>query len=303
MKRFQIVPHPTLAPFIDRIWGWESEDGEAISLPFLMPGTGADVFFHYRTPFLVERARKGREKLGVSHLICVRQHPTQLHATHDVWFVAVRFRVGCLRRFIATPASELFDQYPTAADLWSCQGRELVTQFRAAPTRTARLQLIQSFFLASLTASNTDPVAEAAALRIYRDCASASIEKTGLVLGIGRRQIERRVKALTGHTPIEIRSLSRLQKTIRALALKPQLSVVDTALAHGYYDQSHFIHAFRRLGCGSPQRFRAVGRLKTHFYNTPWRSTDRLEAAPWPGAVHDRTSSRVDREIRQGRSG
>ncbi|AZO32680.1 AraC family transcriptional regulator [Mesorhizobium sp. M1B.F.Ca.ET.045.04.1.1] len=74
--------------------------------------------------------------------------------------------------------------------------------------------------------------------------------------------------SIAGQTPVEIRSLGRFQKTVRALMLNDSARTTDAALAYGYYDQAHFIRHFRELVAESPQRYLREARARTHFYNT-----------------------------------
>lgn len=50
IRRTFTPPPAELRPWVERFWSWESDC--AVPLPLLLPGTGADLFLHYRTPFL-----------------------------------------------------------------------------------------------------------------------------------------------------------------------------------------------------------------------------------------------------------
>lgn len=271
LRTFRLRPAAALRPYVDSIWGWDGAAGQAVALPTLLPGTGAEVFFHYRTPF--RRAHPQMpDVLPSAHLLCVRRAPVALQAAADVGFVAVRFRAGMLHRFTGIPAHELMDQACAVSDLWGAAAAGLAERMAAAPSFARRAALIQSFLLGCLQRSQGDPLAEQAVSMLYRDCADISIERLAERIGIGRRQLERRVKLWTGQTPAEVRRLARFQKTVRALLLDPSARCLDAALAHGYYDQAHFIRDFRELARATPQRYLDAARARTHFYNTPWRA-------------------------------
>lgn len=269
MKTFSIRPIGPLRRYVDRIWGWESVGNELVDLPTLLPGTGAEVFFHYRTPF--RRQVEDRcEDLGAAHLICVRRRPMRLAAARDVGFVAVRIRAGFVHRPTNLPGSDLVDQTPSVDALWGKAGAHLKRQVCAAPRRADIVRLLSRFLMERLEIGRSDPLVECAVEALYHECTRISVDRLASDLGIARRQLERRFKALTAQTPVEVRQLSRLQKVIRTLMLDPTASVLDVALGFGYYDQSHFVHSFKRLGLGPPQRHISWARSRTHFYNTPW---------------------------------
>ncbi|HXU94784.1 MAG TPA: helix-turn-helix domain-containing protein [Gallionella sp.] len=278
MRTFHISPIDELCPFVDRLWGWESTGNAMIALPTLLPGTGAEFYFHYRTPFRHDTAQAGQCGLGAAHLLCVRRKPVDLCGARDVGFIAVRFRAGMLHRFVDIPGGELMDQPCSIEDLWGREGKALFERVAGADSLSDRSKLIQHFLLKKLRSLPADSLVERAVSRIYRDCSSMSIKQLASQMGIGKRQLERRFVALTGQTPADVRRLSRLQKTVRALMLDPSTRTLDAALANGYYDQSHFIHDFRELTGAPPQRHLEIARAKTHFYNTPIRAAGKMAA-------------------------
>lgn len=257
MRIEHIQPCAALAPFVDRYWSWEGEPGERAAMPTLLPGTGAEVLFDCR----------GRG----SRLLCVRRRLLALGEAGEVSFIAVRFRAGMLARFVEMPVAELADQDVTAAQLWGRDAAVLERRIADTPTASARAALIEGFLLGRVRRAGAISPLERAAAAIYHDH-RASIDHVANACGLGRRQLERRFMQLLGQSPAEVRRTSRLQKTVRALMLDPTLAPLDAALAHGYFDQSHFIRDFRSLADTTPQRYLAHARQRRHFYNPPARA-------------------------------
>lgn len=279
MNIFNRLPTDELRPFIERFWGWESTSPKVISLPTLLPGTGAELYFHYGTPFRFKA--QGDDSLlttAPGHLFCIRTVPIHLSPASDIGFIAVRFRIGMVQRFTGIPARELADCRLSVEDIWGASGARLLRHLSHAADRRERMALIQSFLVDRLRAESSDALVEQAMGTLYRQCATVSIGALAEKLDLGRRQLERRWKAFSGQSPGEIRSLSRFQKTVRALVLDPAGDAVDSALAGGYYDQAHFIHDFRRRVGLSPLRYLRSARTGTHFYNTPLGKTGILKA-------------------------
>ncbi|RWM25216.1 AraC family transcriptional regulator [Mesorhizobium sp.] len=268
MRAFQFLPIDVLVPYVDRIWGWESVGGERVDLPVLLPGTGAELYFHYRTPFRRSVGGGTPETCSVSHLFYVRRRPLELLPSDDVGFVAVRFRAGMIHRFVDMPGRDMMDRALSAEDLWGATGQELAWRVAGAEAPSTRLQLIQRFLAQRLSSAAPDIVFEHAMGMLYGDPANLAIDRLTACVGLGRRQLERRFASIAGQTPVEIRSLGRFQKTVRALMLDDSARATDAALAYGYYDQAHFIRHFRELVAESPQRYLKEARARTHFYNT-----------------------------------
>lgn len=260
MRVFDRPPHPRLRSCIDRFWGWECDPGEAVALPLLLPGTGAEMFFHHGTPFAGEAQP--------SQLLCLRRRPLRLAAPGGIGFVAVRIRAGRLGRLTTKPARECLDRQLSAEALWGDAGRALAQRVAAAPAFGERVDLLEDFFLHGLPNGHADDLVEEAVERLYRDPLRTDIAGLADALGIGRRQLERRFLRQEGISPAAFRSVTRFQKTARRLLLDPALPLLDAALAQGYCDQAHFCRDFKFFSGQSPGRHLAAARRTTHFYNT-----------------------------------
>ncbi|MFZ6732664.1 helix-turn-helix domain-containing protein [Undibacterium sp. Ji42W] len=269
MKRFQIQATPQLHPYIDRLWGWESEADEVIALPELLPGTGAELYFHYRSPFQYRNGSTNTvEKLTPSHLLCMRRQTLALVAAADIGFIAVRFKIGMLPRFTDIAMRELADHAVAAEDIWGQAANILCWQLSYADTLEIKLELINTFLLGQMRQVATDVLIEQAMPLLYRRYADISIQRLADHFHIGRRQFERRFLAVSGQTASTVKCMCRFQHTLRSLMLSDAKSTAITALEHGYYDQAHFIHDFKKLTGISPDQYLKLARTKTHFYNT-----------------------------------
>uniref|UniRef100_UPI003340BD54 helix-turn-helix domain-containing protein n=1 Tax=Castellaniella defragrans TaxID=75697 RepID=UPI003340BD54 len=268
MRTFQQLPDAALRPFVDRLWGWESAPSEVVRLPMLLPGTGAELTIHYGEPFRIETAGGPSVTVDRAHLFCTRNTPIVLSPTASIGFIAVRFRIGMLRRFTAIPADELVDCRLCAHAVWGASGARLVRQLSDADDHQERMALIQDFLMRHLRRESADLLVEGAMTRLYRQGPAVPIDAIASGAGLGRRQFERRWRRFAGQSPCEVKGLVRFQKAVRALMLDPAAGVVDTALACGYSDQAHFIHDFQRRVGMAPGRYLRSARAGTHFYNT-----------------------------------
>lgn len=270
MNIFNCLASPQLRPFIDRLWGWESKPPEIIRLPTLLPGTGAELYFHYGEPFRfkVQANWDYLFTVGLGHLFCIRSIPIELSPTPNIGFIAVRFRIGMLQRFTDIPTNELVDCQLSVEDIWGGSGATLLRHLSYAVGQQERIRLIQSFLIDRLKPESSDLLVEHAMSTLYRKSSTLSIDTLADSLHLGRRQLERRWKTFSGQSPSETRCLSRFQRTVRGLMLEPSTDTADSALIGGYYDQAHFIHDFRRRVGRSPRHYLLDARTKTHFYNT-----------------------------------
>jgi AraC-like DNA-binding protein len=69
------------------------------------------------------------------------------------------------------------------------------------------------------------------------------------------RQVERRVRALTGTSPKRLACLARFQRARDAIWADPAVELARLAAAAGYADQPHMTREFRRYAGQTPARF------------------------------------------------
>ena len=83
--------------------------------------------------------------------------------------------------------------------------------------------------------------------------------------GISLKQLDRKFRLAIGMTPKSFSCLVRFQSTVSRFASPSLKNLTDLALEQGYYDQSHFIHEFRRFAGFSPSSI---------YYHKSWTVAD-----------------------------
>ncbi len=66
----------------------------------------------------------------------------------------------------------------------------------------------------------------------------------------------RRIKAVTGKSPLAFLTSARMNKAAKLLCGQKSMSVVSVALACGFSDCSCFVHAFKRFYGMTPSQYR-----------------------------------------------
>jgi len=261
---FHHRPIPALRAQIERIWGWQ--EPHALALPLVMPGFGAELFFHHGEPFrsLVGGAERRLER---GHLLCVRGAPLRLLEQPSTAFTAVRIRAGALGRFTSIPLRELKDTQVGLGEIWGRAGVELANRVAETKLESDRVHLIEEFLRRRLAETRCDRLVERALELIYRGSDTLTIAALASQCGLGRRQFERRIGEYCGQPAVELRCLARFYHVARRLAVQPALGALEAALAAGYYDQAHFIREFKRFAGITPEAFRRTLAGTTHFYN------------------------------------
>jgi AraC-like DNA-binding protein len=263
-RAFHHLPLAALRAHVERIWGWH--EPRALRLPIVMPGLGAELFFHHGDPFRA-LIRGAEQQLERGHLVCVRGAPLRVLEQPSAGFTAVRIRAGALGRFTPIPLRELRDTQVGVGEIWGLAGAELANRIAEATSSDVRVRLIEQFLLRRLAETKREPIVERALQLIYCHSDAIAVATLAQFCGLGRRQFERRIGTYFGQSAVELRCLARFYHLARRLAVDPAADTLQAALAAGYYDQAHFIREFKRFAGMTPEAFRRVLATATHFYN------------------------------------
>jgi AraC-like DNA-binding protein len=268
VNRYFVVPRTKLQAYVDRLWGWEST--EQISLPPLLPGTGAELMIHYGQPAQLRSRQLGLLKLGAAYLLCARRGPHFAQARAGLGFISIRFRSGALRHFCPRPLSELGADALPIGELWGEEGNLLAEQVAQASSREERVAIIEHWLLACLARyGKTQPAIELALHRLYYRHQDVRVEALVEQIGMSRRNFERVFREEVGITPKAFQRVARFNQTVRELLLRNSVDYLGVALDHGYYDQAHFIHDFQNYVGETPATFLESRMRSAHFYNAP----------------------------------
>jgi len=158
----------------------------------------------------------------------------------------VRLRPGAAGAILGLPASEVRDRQVALALVWGEQGARLEEAVAGAePAR--RLELLAD--AVAQRRAEPDALVLAAARRLA--VPQARVTGVAAALGVGERQLHRRMLAAVGYGP---KMLARVARLRRLIAL-PDESLVSRALEAGYVSQAHMNDEVRRLTGTTPVRF------------------------------------------------
>ena len=87
----------------------------------------------------------------------------------------------------------------------------------------------------------------------YQDC-DFDLTRMARIMGISERQLQRKLKSLTGHTPSEYVRSFRLSKSLELLLAGN--SVHDTSRAVGFSSQAYFASCFKDEYGRTPTEYR-----------------------------------------------
>lgn len=260
-------PSPLLAPYVSYYFAIEAEPpaaGDAAHAVNVLPVPHPQLVFAYGDPSF-ERTMGGPPVPSPDVAVTGFMSQTvEYLCPGRLGVIMVGLHPWGLRPFLAGAIPEIVDRnIPLATLLRRVEG--LDGRLRTAVGLAERIAQIEALLVQNLRQVALDqPVVEAV---------ETILEKRGQVLlqaladdaGIGLRQFRRRFGASVGIEARRFIQLARFQATFEALDRQP--SVPDwtaIALEAGYFDQSHFINAFRSFTRFAPGAYmRRMQRTET----------------------------------------
>jgi AraC-like DNA-binding protein len=154
------------------------------------------------------------------------------------WYVGLRFPPGVGPAVFGVPAAELVGQRVPLADVWSAAESRRITD--SAPPGGIG-PVMEELALARLASAAPDPVA---ARVVERLDAGHGVREIATDLGLSVRQLHRRSLAAFGYGA---KTLGRIRRMQRALAMPASVPAAEVAAAVGYADQAHLTREARAL--------------------------------------------------------
>lgn len=163
-----------------------------------------------------------------------------------------RFRPGRAANVLGVPAMELLNESVPLGDILTGSRGNLTLLQNARATPDAWSALIEVLVQGTgVDSAEADLVGES--VRWLAQHPSGRVRELSQLLGVGDRQLRRRLSAAIGYGPKVLQSVLRFQRVLH-LAGSPGRSVSLSYLAAdaGYADQAHMTRAIRRFAHCTP---------------------------------------------------
>ncbi|KAB2342728.1 helix-turn-helix domain-containing protein [Actinomadura rudentiformis] len=157
--------------------------------------------------------------------------------------IGVRFKPGMAAPILGVPADAVRDGRLPLRDLWGA-GADRLGEALASAADPAEA-MARAVMRRSTESEPADPIV----VPLLRNLADHPVRDAADALGLGERQLRRRVQAAFGYGPKTVQRVLRFQRALK-LAYKGS-PLADIAYATGYSDQAHLAHEVRELA-GAP---------------------------------------------------
>ena len=251
IMRFEtIFPCKTLRPYIKHFAISENQEAAMYKV---YPSTGLVIGFQYSGSLsLTENNntksldRSGITGIGDSYRIF---NNAPFTGSVLVYFTEVGFS-----HFCSVPAHGLFNQSVSLVHLFCRQDiARLEESLYLAANDNARIAVVEQFFLSRLIPVKPDLLVAEAVRRLYASRGSLRISELAGQRCISQSPLEKRFRRVVGTSPKKFASIVRFNNVLTQMGNAENWA--QLGYDNGYFDQSHFIHDFKRYTGTTPEKF------------------------------------------------
>jgi AraC-like DNA-binding protein len=237
------APRPPLSEFIELLWLFESEGSSHASERILPMGT-IELVINLR-----------HDTRGSFDAVVAGPHSRffVLDTSRPTSVIGVHFKPGGGYPFFALPLDELSNQHVPLEALWSVPASVQRERLLAAEPGEAKLLLLERALL-SVCRPYSRHAAIDHALGAFRH-GQRRIADVVKEIGMSQRRFIHLFSDEVGLTPKSFCRVRRFQRAVGLLHRAQTVDWAETALACGYFDQSHMIHDFQDFAGLSPANY------------------------------------------------
>jgi len=268
-----VTPHPLLSPYVAKMHVFESSGRlPALDRKLIVPNANFKLTLTYRNGIVARIAdRPFIQRENALSLTGLIDTPVLLDPQEDeqTGTIIIEFNpLGAYRLFHLSYA-EIKNQIVAMADLIGNDVEELQSQLAEAGSLNLKLQLLQNFLIKRLEDVAPDP--------IYDYCINRIADAKGLIrvaqlekeTGYSARWLHRKFLEHLGTGPKNLSEIVRFKQFYQAYSTGLGLHSLKDHFYDYYYDQSHFLRAFKRFTGTTPTELQnSINELATKHYTS-----------------------------------
>jgi AraC-like DNA-binding protein len=268
-----VAPHPLLAPYVAKIWVFES----AGRLPtqerkLIVPNTNLKLTLTYRNgiaAFVGAKSFLQREnELTLTGLI---DTPVILDTYEDAQTgtIVIEFNPLGAYRFFHLRFTEVQNEIANLADLGG--GEIVMLRSRLADTNdiNLKLQLLQDYLLRQLDRHPADAIYDHCIQRITATRGLSTVAQLEKETGYSARWLHRKFSEHLGTGAKNLAEIVRFKQFYQAYSTGIPPEILKQYIYQYYYDQSHFLRAFKRFTGTTPTELQnSMNELSTRNFTS-----------------------------------
>lgn len=268
-----VIPHPLLRPFIAKMWVFESSGRlPALDKKLIVPNANFKLTFTSRNGIVARVGDKTftqkENELSFTGLIdlSVMLDPKEDTQTDTI---LVEFNPLGAYRLFHLPYTEVKNQIVQLPDLIGNRVEQLQTQLAEAGTLEMKLQLLQNFLLKQLEKAKPDLIYDFCIERIAASKGLITVAQLEKETGYGARWLHKKFLEHLGSGPKNLCEIVRFKQFYQAWSTATDPKSFKGYIYEYYYDQSHFLRAFKRFTGTTPTDLQnSLNELATRHYTS-----------------------------------
>jgi AraC-like DNA-binding protein len=250
MSFITYIPCTVLQPYVKAFAISESAEEKEYKV---LPGTGLVIGFQYKGKL----ARIEGEKLRPLNSAGLTGLHDSFHVfknAADTGTVLVFFKEAGAAQFFNMPLHELFTE-SISLENFMLRSELLIVEEKLCESKTneKRIKIIEQFLIARMQLKEPDNLVLAALSLIHKTKGTIRMQELLKQLHISQSPLEKRFRRVVGASPKKFASIVRFKHTIQNY--NPKNSLTALGYESGFYDQAHFIKAFKSFTGESPETF------------------------------------------------
>ncbi len=263
---YSVIPPSSKLAGLVRFY-WILEAGVSQSVPYVhrtLANPFPELLFHYHGIFR-ELDAQNRSEASFLTGIHAQTDRVRRFVTHsDFGIFGVCLQPYAVPILIHKPSEEVSNTLPDLFALFGQEGKDLSERMIVAADTTTRVRIINRFLEGRLRESARPEIIHATQ-RIFRERGLTDVKALAETVSLSQRQFERQFKANVGFSPKSFSRIVRFNSLLSDYAHN-DVSLTEMAYDFGYYDQSHFIHDFKKFSGYSPKTYFS-GKAEEVFYS------------------------------------
>ena len=268
-----VTPHPSLSPYIAKMYVFESSGRlPALDRKLIVPNANLKLTLTYRNGIVAGIAGKPfiqcENELSLTGLI---DSPVILDPQEDTQTgtIIIEFNPLGAYRLFQLSYTEVKNQIVEMGDLIGNSAGELQSQLAEAGALNLKLRLLQNFLIKRLENAAPDPIYDYCINRISESKGLITVAQLEKDTGYSSRWLHRKFSERLGTGPKNLCEIVRFKQCYEVYSTGVSLQGLKDHIYQYYYDQSHFLRAFKRFTGFTPTDLQnSLNELATKHYTS-----------------------------------
>jgi len=268
-----VTPHPVLKPYVEKMYVFESRGRlPAMDKKLIVPNANFKLTFTYRNGIVARIADKPfiqrENELSLTGLI---DSPVILDPQEDEQTGTIIIELNPLGvyRLFHLSYAEVKNQIVEMSDLTGNQIKELQVKLAEATAINLKLQLLQNFLIKQLNDAAPDPIYDFCINRISHSKGLVTVAQLEKETGYSSRWLHKKFLEHLGTGPKNFSEIVRFKQFYQVYSTGAHLKDSKDNIYLYYYDQSHFLRAFKRFTGTTPTELEnSLNELATKHYTS-----------------------------------